>query len=328
MIFTREKKMLERLWSSRTRLVVCLIVEKYLAQLVIKGLFGLTISCLLVLVSLKTEIGALAQPSNSATLADALRESRSAEDAIAAEILQANSGYLKGAFEQAAEGYHRVLSAGYSSFGLHFNLGNVSYRLGDKASALAHYRLAESDRPRNPEVKGNIDLLLTETGASARSVRQGWFDYVPWSRWAGSDELFLLLCICSGLAFIFSGLGRLMPDFRIGSSPGALSLRLLSQVLAAGLLIVSFASALGFQASQERNRLGARAVVKSPKTSVRSESSEKGVVLFELPQLAEVRVLTSYPYSEDHLGQTAEWYQVRFDGSLSGWVPAEALIVF
>lgn len=284
--------------------------------------------CFFMPIALHAEVFVPAQAQDTVTLSEASGVSTDAEGTIAAELLKANSDYLNGAFAEAAVGYNRVLGAGYPSFGLHFNLGNASYRLGDKASALAQYRLAESDRPRNPEVKGNIDLLLTEAGVSERSPRQGWFDYIPWSHWGGSDEFFLLFCICAGLPFTVFGLARLIPDFRMGARPDVPSFRLLGHVAAAGLFFVSLASALAFQASLERNRPGSRAVVRLNDTSARSESSEQSVVLFELPLLAEVRVLNSYPDSEAHLGQAAEWYQIRYDNSIQGWVPASALVVF
>jgi tetratricopeptide (TPR) repeat protein len=250
-----------------------------------------------------------------------------AEGALSAHILEANNQYLSGAYGDALNGYRSVLRAGYSSFGLYFNIGNASYRLGEKADALASYRLAEAERPRNPEVKGNIDLLLTEAGAEPRVARQGWFDYVPWSHWAGSDELFLLLCVCAGLAFTVFAVGHLL-DPSTAAQTGQQSFRFFVNLAASSLLLVSLASAVAFLAVRERNQPGGRAVVKLANVNVRSEASDQSVALFELPHLSEVRVVNRYPSGSEHAGPGAEWYQVRYDGSLQGWLPAEALVVY
>ncbi len=235
--------------------------------------------------------------------------------ALAEPLLKAHEHYRGGEFTQALSKYQEVLDTGHKSFGIHFNMGNTHYRLGNRAEALSHFRLAQDQRPRDPEVAANADLILKSSGAAQPQDlrrRQGWFDFIPWKRWGSLSEL-------AGLTLF--ALGVLLGSLGAARLTGAVG----APAAAAVAALVAIGGALGTVASWVHQQPQSRGIVKEAATPLRSEASAQSLELFQLPVLAEVRVVDVYP--EAGTGP-AQWARVRFDGSTAGWVKAEKIAMY
>ena len=62
-------------------------------------------------------------------------------------------------FEQAVGLYEQLLESGFINGQIYYNLGNAYYRLGMPGKAIIYYRRAEEMRPRDADIKANINLL-------------------------------------------------------------------------------------------------------------------------------------------------------------------------
>ena len=71
-------------------------------------------------------------------------------------FFQANQAYRAGNFREAAEGYRRLIEAGYGSGQIFFNLGNAYYRLDELGKAILSYERAKWAIPRDADLRFNL----------------------------------------------------------------------------------------------------------------------------------------------------------------------------
>ncbi|MBC8300397.1 MAG: hypothetical protein H8E55_32050 [Pelagibacterales bacterium] len=71
----------------------------------------------------------------------------------------ANKSYNNGQFDDAAEVYESILSEGFYSSDLYYNLGNAYYRLEDLGNARWSYEMGFSIQPRDRDIIHNLTLI-------------------------------------------------------------------------------------------------------------------------------------------------------------------------
>lgn len=69
-----------------------------------------------------------------------------------------NIAYAEGRFADAVEAYEQALTHGHS-YGVHFNLGNAYFRLGEVGPAKLHFLRADHLRPGDPDVAANLAIV-------------------------------------------------------------------------------------------------------------------------------------------------------------------------
>jgi hypothetical protein len=84
--------------------------------------------------------------------------------ALAAEIfLNANAAYEDSDYAAAAAGYQRLVREGFDDGRVQFNLGNALLRRGELGRAIAAYRRSQAARPRDEDVRANLDFARQST---------------------------------------------------------------------------------------------------------------------------------------------------------------------
>jgi len=84
--------------------------------------------------------------------------------ALAAEVfLKANAAYEEGAYAKAAAGYQRLVGEGFDDGKVQFNLGNALLRSGELGRAIASYLRGRTARPRDEDVRANLDFARQST---------------------------------------------------------------------------------------------------------------------------------------------------------------------
>jgi len=73
-------------------------------------------------------------------------------------VLVGNSKYAQRDFLGAAAAYEAAIKSGLVNGHVLYNLGNAYYRLEDYGRAIAAYRKALTDFPRDPDIKANLNL--------------------------------------------------------------------------------------------------------------------------------------------------------------------------
>lgn len=80
-------------------------------------------------------------------------------------VEQGARAFAEGDLEGAIEPLQAVAETGRGSGVLHYNLGNAWYRKGELPRAVAHYRVAQLQRPRDGRIHHNLAVARADLGA-------------------------------------------------------------------------------------------------------------------------------------------------------------------
>ena len=102
-------------------------------------------------------------------------------------------------YRQAAHLLESLLTDGFQSGVVYYNLGNAYYRAGEFGRAILHYRKAKLYRPRDPYLESNLQQALAMAhGRLAESPKAWWIHVLFWNEWISFSTKILLVTI--GLA--------------------------------------------------------------------------------------------------------------------------------
>jgi tetratricopeptide (TPR) repeat protein len=223
-------------------------------------------------------------------------------------ITKANRFYQAGNFDKAVELYRQVVSSGYESPVLYYNLGNSYYRLGKIGYAILNYERAAKLSPGDEDITHNLAL------ANSRIVDK--IDIVPpfflvrwWehllasfsiSGWTYTAYFFYILILLSIGLFFFT------------KSPFRQKLSLYSA--AAFIIILIFISSLlSIRLSRELNFKNG--VVIEQAVNAKLSPDDKSPDAFVLHEGLKVRL-------EDKVN---DWVRIRLGDGKVGWLPEKVL---
>jgi tetratricopeptide (TPR) repeat protein len=220
-------------------------------------------------------------------------------------LAQANAAYRGGDFSAAAAGYEALLAEGWESPGLHLNLGNARFRLGQRGRAAASFERALRLDPGDTDARANlalarannVDRVLGEAPAPllARLAER-------------TPALGAAAALVAGwLALWIALAARRRAPRRVREVSTATALAGAAIALAAGLLLAGRAAAARTPA----------AVVIAPSSAVRDGPEPALRAVFELHEGTRLQVL-------ERRGGAA---RVRLGNGLEGWVAAGDLEV-
>lgn len=213
---------------------------------------------------------------------------------------EAAQAYDDGDYDLARERYEQMLKAGYGGKELHFNLGNAWFRLGKPGRAVAHYRRAWRDAPRDPDIRTNLAHAQRQAGSiltTAPLIQSVWSYFSP-SEWA------ILATASWWAALLLLGASFHVRKHRAGLRKAA--------AWSAVLLVVSAPGVQYWRGSITTRE----AVVVESGHQAKFAPLEGAQSHFETPEATLVRV------REDAEG----WYRVSLNEK-SGWLPKSACIM-
>ncbi len=71
-------------------------------------------------------------------------------------FIKANMDYRQGRFQEAADGYNRLIRSGYKNGNIYYNLGNAFFRMDRPGYAILNYERARTLIPRDPDLNFNL----------------------------------------------------------------------------------------------------------------------------------------------------------------------------
>src|SRR5262245_17017514 len=230
------------------------------------------------------------------------------ELALAAQIdirfENANQMYRAGGYDKASKLYEEILSQGYESPELYYNLGNCYYKLNNIPAAILQFERARKLRPQDEDIAHNLTLANLRTEDRIEPIPELFFVswWQKWTELASADQWAIL-----GLLSVWLALFMIIGIFYAYRS--VLIRRLLLICVIALLLLFGFS----FAASIERHKLTENhkfAIVFSPTTDVKSAPDEKSTGLFVLHEGVKVELI-------DRVG---DWNKVRLADGKVGWM--------
>ncbi len=133
----------------------------------------------------------------------------SSGDANPRDLARAESAYRAGQYEEALTLFESALSEpGVPQGPVLYNLGNCAYRLGRHAEAMLYYRRALLRRPRDREVKFNLNLVERQLDVEAEDSGSIGATITAWVNWFTPGELLVLVATLQGVGLVLLLLGR------------------------------------------------------------------------------------------------------------------------
>jgi len=223
----------------------------------------------------------------------------------AALLHKANEYYLKGDYQSAQSYYRKVLDSGIENGKIYYNLGNASFRMGNKGEAIYNYLLARQFIPRSEDLTANlasarheVEDRIEPASSSSSLIRAVFF----WYDWLSVKEMLQIFLVCNFLCW--SGL-----IVRLFSPQQATNWLIL---LSLGLGITMGGTATFRSISQYLQKT---AVVIVPQVAVQSGMDPASATLFLLHDGVEVSVERI----------SGHWFLIRLASGKKGWVKNEHL---
>lgn len=220
-------------------------------------------------------------------------------DEARARFVQAGIAYKDGRYAEAADLYEGVLTKGWESGPLYYNLANSYFRQADLGRAILNYERARRRIPRDHDLEANYRyaLSLTKNNRSATGVWRRTVDHATGS--FSADEL----------AGTLAGLGIVLGMVHLWALYFSWPRRRKAVVLAGPLVvlvIVLSVSVLKFYAAADL------AVVLTDSDG-RFEPRDEATTYFELHAGGRVRIVKEY----------GAWVKVQRPDGKTGWVKRE-----
>ena len=226
-------------------------------------------------------------------------------------LKEANLLYNENAFDSAAAAYENILSKGYSSADLYYNLGNTYYKLRNYPLAIFYYEKSLKLDPRNEDTRHNIEiakLFITDKIEPIPDIffKKWWnslSDSLTLNTWAIiTIIIFALLLLCIFLYIISRTKALRKSTFFLG-------------IILIILMICSFTISM-----QKYNYLNSKneGIVTTPTITVKSSPSSTSVDLFVLHEGSKVKVLD----------KTEGWDKIRIANGSIGWLPSSTIIKY
>ena len=229
---------------------------------------------------------------------------------VSYQFEQANQFYRNGNFQNALAMYEQIVTNGYESSVLHYNLGNAYFKLQNIPAAILQYERARILAPHDEDVSYNLHLANLRVIDKIEPIPKLFF--IEWWRafvdmfssdgWAMIGVINLWLAAFGGATYLFI---RTIVLQRL-----AFFLSFLSVLLC----ILAFTGTFQRIHREQNEQNG---IVFSASVSVKSSPDAQSTDLFVLHDGVKVELL-------DTIG---EWKKIRLADGKVGWIPVESLQV-
>jgi tetratricopeptide (TPR) repeat protein len=221
-------------------------------------------------------------------------------------FVQANQAYQKQQYQQAVDLYQQILSQGYQSEEVYYNLGNCFYRLNLIGEAILYYEKSLRLDPRDEDVRYNLELAnLQVIDRIELPPRLFLFEW-----WANLKSFFSIDQLTSLVATLFAFVILLL-IFWMYVKRYRVRRWLLTFATVAGILTIIWAYILMVRADNYWKQR--EAIVLSSTVTVLSAPDENSTDVFLLHEGVKV-------YLED---QRDIWVKISLPDGKSGWMKSK-----
>ena len=223
------------------------------------------------------------------------------EDTARLLILDGNARYSEEKFEEAIVEYEKVLSMGYESGPLYYNLGNAYFKHGELGRAILNYLRASRLMPQEADLKANLNYARSLVKNDQVTRGRNWYARLFFA-FADSLSLDSVTFVSMVLYFTLALLAVLAIT---KTGPGKIYLYVNSALFAALIVSISL-----FAVKYKKEILQKEAVCVVERSDSKFEPSISGTTFFALSEGELVTVTAS----------KKDWVKIRRQDSKQGWV--------
>lgn len=221
---------------------------------------------------------------------------------------QGNQAYREGNYQSALEWYGKILSAGYESSQVYYNIGNCYYKLGSVGRAILFYEKARKLNPRDREILFNLELANLKVIDRIEAPPQFFlFD------WWETVKTYFTVSQLTRLAATLFGVSILVLIGLLFFREHRLRRVILAALIVFAVLTLFSAYLLLVNARQGNGQV--RGIVLVSSVNVLSAPSENSTDVFVLHEGVKVAL-------EEQRG---EWVRITLPDGKSGWMRRENL---
>ncbi len=225
------------------------------------------------------------------------------------DLLQkAEKAYDSKKYKEAIDNYEKLLSEGFKSYQLYFNLGNSYYRDKQLGKAIYNYELARKLNPNDEDVRINLGIAAAKTIDKIDSKENFFISAVKSNILSSFDTQgwawFNIGCMIALCLFIF-----------LFVSTGSLIVKRLCFLLVLLLLTGSIATYfLGYSALKSKydNKF---AIITAKETKIMNEPTASGTSKFSLHEGTKIRIVEN----------NGDWVLIKLDNGNEGWVKLQEI---
>ena len=219
------------------------------------------------------------------------------------QIRNAGTFYSEGKYTEAAAIYEEIISNGYASPELFYNLGNAYFKLNQIPSAILFYEKARKLNPQDEDILFNLNLansrIIDKIEPLPEFFLKRWWhsfrDITTVDNWATTSVIFFILTLTAICAFILSNSYQIRRIALIG-----------------GIVVIVISGVSTMMAAQKynSNTRSESAIIFTPTVAVKSSPSEKSIDLFVIHEGTKVFLTDS----------VEGWSEVRIADGNKGWI--------
>ena len=221
---------------------------------------------------------------------------------------QANTAFQNNSFDQAIALYDSILTQGYESAEVYYNLGNAHYKTNQVAPAIYNYERALKLNPGHADARFNLKMANLRVIDNIEATPEVFF--TRWGKalvnsnssggWGWVSVLAMWLALAGGAAFLFA---KPIGVRRLGFYGGIAALII-------GLIFLLLGNR---KLNKERNSL--EGIIFSQNAYVKSAPDASGTDLFILHEGVKVGITEEY----------GAWNRIRLADGKEGWIETHTL---
>lgn len=226
-------------------------------------------------------------------------------------MIKANALYNESAYDSAATIYNDIISQGYSSATLYYNLGNTYYKLKNYPLSIYYYEKSLKLEPNNDDTKHNLEIANMFITDKIEPMPE--FFLKTW--WAKFGNLFTVGS-WSVISLVIFGL-TLSCIFIYTISRSRFMKKCSFFV---GILMIVFTICSFSITWKKYNYIKSHdeGIIVTPTVTVKSSPSSSSVDLFVLHEGSKVKIM-------DH---TDNWDKIKIANGSVGWLPSPSIIKY
>jgi tetratricopeptide (TPR) repeat protein len=236
--------------------------------------------------------------------------SLSSVKATEAILDEAKDAYMNEEYAYAAEKYEEIISLGYESPYLYYNLGNAYFKDNKFGRAILNYERAQKLAPSNEEIKHNLKIANARIVDKVEPVplifyERWWKSIVNWQNadnWAKTGIILLFLFFTAAAFYLFAR---------------TLFIKKISFYLGFLLLFVCAFSFVFANNYHKINLSDNTAIVMTMRSTAKSSPSENSNDVFVIHEGTKVKIT-------NNLGL---WVEIKLANGNIGWIKKDVLVI-
>ena len=229
--------------------------------------------------------------------------------AVTDSVSAANQLYNTGKYQDATRKYQYVVSQGFESAELYYNLGNCFYKTGNATYAILNYERAKKLAPNDEDIHYNLDLARTQIVDNIVTLPEPGF-LRWWKQLISSQSISFWGALSIVTFFTFLSLFGL---FLLSSSYRIKRLAFWFSIAAVSVSAITFSVGSHLTTKLINHK---SAVITDRSVRIKSSPSETGTELFIVHEGVTVELT-------DKLG---DWVNISLPDGNKGWVKESSMV--